>query len=154
MRKETLSKLYAEKPEAKQRVEGAIGYAVFSQLATGTGIGGGGAGYGVVVNNETGSKSYMRMIQVSGGIGIGLKSFRVIFLFHNPETLRKFITEGWEVGTEVQAAALLDHKGAGAATEGTMIKGMSVYQLTADGLYLRAALHAKKFFPDTKLNED
>ncbi|UCC32518.1 MAG: hypothetical protein JSU86_09585 [Phycisphaerales bacterium] len=154
MREETLSKLYAKKPEAKQRVENAVGYGVFAELATGTGIGGGGSGYGVVVDNETGSKSYMRMIQVSGGLGVGLKRLRVIFLFHTRDALRKFVTEGWEVGTEAQAAALLDHKGAVSGTAGTVTKGMSVYQLTDDGLYVRAALHAKKFFPDTKLNED
>ncbi len=154
MREETLSRLYAKKSEAKQRIHNAVGYGVFAELATGTGIGGGGSGYGVVVNNETGSKSYMRMIQVSGGLGVGLKRLRVIFLFHTRDALRKFVTEGWEVGTEAQAAALLDHKGAASGTADTSTKGMSVYQLTADGLYLRAAIHAKKFFPDTELNED
>jgi lipid-binding SYLF domain-containing protein len=154
MRKEALSKLYAKKPEARQRVDNAVGYGVFAELATSTGIGGGGSGYGVVVNNETGLKSYMRMIQVSGGLGIGLKHFRVIFLFHTRDALNKFVKEGWEVGTEAQAAALLDHKGAGSDATGTFTKGVSVYQLTADGLYIRAALHAKKFFPDTKLNDN
>lgn len=153
MREKTLSNLYAKQPEARQRVENAVGYGVFDELATGTGIGGGGTGYGVVVNNETGSKSYMRMIQYSGGIGIGLKHLRVIFLFHTRDALEKFVTQGWEVGTEAQAVALLDHEGAASGTEGTLTKGMSVYQLTADGLYIRAAIHAKKFYPDTKLNE-
>ena len=73
MGEETLSRLYARRPDAEQRVENAVGYGVFAQLATGTGIGGGGSGYGVVVDNETGSRSYMRMIQVSGGIGFGIK---------------------------------------------------------------------------------
>ena len=153
MREETLSKLYAKKSEARQRIHNAVGYGVFAELAAGTGIGGGGSGYGVVVNNETGSKWYMRMVKVSGGIGVGLKHFRVIFLFHTREALRKFVTEGWEVGTEAQATALLDHKGGTTGTAETVTKGMSVYQLTADGLYLRAAIHAKKFFPDTELNE-
>ncbi len=154
MGEETLSRLYAERPEAKRRIENAAGYGVFAQLATGTGIGGGGTGYGVVVDNETGSRSYMRMVQVSGGIGIGIKKLRVIFLFHNRDALRKFVTEGWEVGTEAQAAALLHHEGAEADTMGTMTEGVSVYQLTESGLFVRAALHVKKFFPDTKLNEE
>ena len=154
MKEKTLSKLYAKKPEAKHKIANAVGYGVFAEIATGTGIGGGGTGYGVVVDNETGSEWYMRMIQVSGGIGIGLKHLRVIFLFHTRDALSKFVTEGWEVGTEAQATALLDHQGATSGTTGTVTKGMSVYQLTADGLYLRAAIHAKKFYPDTKLNED
>ena len=94
MSEDTLTRLYAKKPEAKMRIDNAAGYGVFSQLETGTGIGGGGSGYGVVVNNETGSRSYMRMIQISGGIGFGLKSLRLIFLFHTHDALDKFVTEG------------------------------------------------------------
>ncbi len=96
----------------------------------------------------------MRIIQVSWGLGVGCKTLRLIFLFHTREALRKFVTEGWEVGSEAQAAALLDHEGAGAGMAGTANRGISEYPLTKDGIYLRAALHVKKFFPDTKLNED
>ena len=96
----------------------------------------------------------MRMIQISGGIGIGLKELRLIFLFHTHDALNRFVTEGWEVGSEAQAVAALDHEAAGAGIAGTANEGVSVYQLTKDGLYVRAALHVKKFFPDTKLNED
>ena len=154
MREKTLSKLYAKKPEAKQKIANAVGYGVFAELATGTGIGGGGSGYGVVADNKTGAKSYMRMIQMSGGIGIGLKHLRVIFLFHTHDAMTEFVKEGWEIGTEAHAVALLDHEGAEGGTSDTITKGMSVYQMTEDGLYLRAAIHAKKFYPDTKLNED
>ncbi len=154
MCEETLSRLYEKKPEAKMRIENAAGYGVFSQLESGTGIGGGGSGYGVVVDNKTGEKSYMRMVQISGGLGFGLKSLRLIFLFHRHDALNKFVTEGWEVGSEAQATAALDHDATEAGTAGSMNKGVSVYQLTDDGLYVRAALHVKKFFPDTKLNED
>ena len=136
------------------RVNNAAVYGVFSQLETGTGIGGGGSGYGVVVDNETGERSYMRMVQISGGLGIGLKTLRLIFLFHTHEALDKFVTEGWEVGSEAQAVAALDHEKAGAGMADTANEGVSVYQLTKDGLYVRAALHVKKFYPDTKLNED
>ena len=94
MRTKALARLYAKKPEAKRRIEDAAGYAVFAELATGTGIGGGGSGYGVVVDNKTGAKSYMRMIQMSGGIGIGLKHLRVIFLFHTHDAMTKFVKEG------------------------------------------------------------
>lgn len=154
MRDETLVSLYEMKPEAEMRINHAAGYGVFSQLATGTGIGGGGTGYGVVVDNETGLESYMRMIQVSGGIGFGIKTLRLIFLFHTREALRKFVTEGWEVGSEAQAAAVLDQEGAEIGASGTANREVSVYQITDDGIYLRAALHLKKFFPDTKLNEE
>jgi len=154
MCEETLTRLYAKKPEAKMRVDNAVGYGVFAQLESGTGIGGGGAGYGVVVDNETGSRSYMRMIQISGGFGFGIKSLRLIFLFHTHEALNKFVTEGWEVGSEAQAVAALDHEAAEAGAADSMTKGVSVYQLTKAGIYVRAALHVKKFFPDTKLNED
>ncbi len=154
MSEDTLTRLYEKKPEAKMRVENAAGYGVFAQLETGTGIGGGGSGYGVVVDNETGKKSSMRMVQISGGLGFGLKTLRLIFLFHTHDALDKFVTEGWEVGSEAQAAAALDHEAAEAGAAGSMTKGVSVYQLTDDGLFVRAALHVKKFFPDTKLNED
>ncbi len=154
MREDTLSRLYAKTPEAEARVENAIGYGVFAQIKGAALILGGGAGYGVVVDNETGVNSYMRMVQVSGGLGLGVKNLRFIFLFHTREALDKFIRQGWEVGTEARAVAAIDHDAADVGTTGSVTKGISVYQLAKDGLYLRAALHVKKFFPDTELNAD
>ena len=154
MKDETLARLYASRPDAKQKVAKAVGYAVFAELETGTGLLGSGSGYGVVVNNETGDHSYMRMVHLSGGIGLGIKHLRIVFLFHTREALRTFITEGWEVGSEAHAVALIDKKGAGAGAGLALAKGMTAYQLTDDGIYLRAAIHAKKFYPDTKLNDD
>jgi lipid-binding SYLF domain-containing protein len=153
MKRETLTDLYKEKPKARKKIEDAEGYGVFAELAYGTGIGGGGNGYGVVVNNATGERTYMRMLQASGGVGIGIKEFRVIFVFHDQDALQKFVTEGWEVGSEAEASALVADTGAGAEAAGIMNRGVSVYQFTDQGLYVRAALHAKKFYPDKDLND-
>lgn len=63
-------------------------------------------------------------------------------------------TRGYQVGSEAPAGAALDHEAAEAGTAGTANKGVGIYQLTEDGLFVHAALDMKKFCPDTKLNED
>ncbi|MGB3363216.1 MAG: hypothetical protein WBB48_00390, partial [Thermodesulfobacteriota bacterium] len=52
MKNETLAELYAKKPYAKELVQNAAGYAVFSNFNTQLLIVGSGNGYGVAVDNS------------------------------------------------------------------------------------------------------
>ena len=53
MAQDTLSRLYKAQPSARKAVEGAVGYAVFSNFGLKIFVGGSGSGKGVAVNNKT-----------------------------------------------------------------------------------------------------
>jgi len=153
MRETTLQLAEAKEPAVAARAKNAAGYGVFSNIGFALIFGGGGNGYGVVVDNKTGEKTYMRMLRASGGLGIGVKEFKVIVTFHDRETLDKFVSKGWEFGGEASAAATTGEKGGEARTVGSMSHGIDVYEMTDRGVYIRAALQATKVYPDKKLNQ-
>ncbi len=145
---ETLRSVYEKHPDAQQKVENAAGYGVFSDFGYALVTGGSAHGYGVVVNNESGSRFYMRMIEGSYGIGLGVKEFRTVFVFHDHETLDDFVTKGLEVGVEGVASSATSESG----DHDTLNKGMETYHITTKGFFIRAAAHAAIYSPDKKLN--
>jgi lipid-binding SYLF domain-containing protein len=50
-------------------------------------------------------------IEVQAGLGIGVKKFRVVFVFESESALNAFINSGWEAGGEATAAAKAGDKG-------------------------------------------
>ena len=53
---------------------------------------------GVVNDNKTSRPIFMKMGEVGIGLGLGVKDFRAVFIFHDRTTLTKFINSGWEFG--------------------------------------------------------
>lgn len=152
MRDATLADLYRQKPELKAKVEKASGYAVFSNVGVQVIFFGGGGGHGVAVDNKTGKEVFMSMAQVSAGIGVGVKDFRGVFLFHDETTLNRFIYSGWEFGGEAGAAAKSDSKGGSATDAASMTTGIEVYQLTKSGVIASATVAGTKYWLDKRLN--
>ncbi len=74
MRSKTLAKLYRIHPAAKSNVQKSAGYAVFSNVGINLLVLSASGGHGVAHDNKTGQDTYMKMI--SGGVGIGLRSWR------------------------------------------------------------------------------
>lgn len=152
MARETLHSVYEKHPDAQQKVEHAAGYGVFSDFGYALVTGGSSHGYGVVVNNDSGARTYMRMIEGSEGIGIGVKEFRTVFVFHDHKTLDTFVTKGLEVGVEGEASAAAGDESGGGAAAGSLNKGVEVYHITTKGFFVRAAAHAAIYYKDKKLN--
>src|SRR5258706_1305548 len=69
---ETLAKLYQTQPAAQHAVEGAAGYAVFSNFGMKIFLVGGGKGEGVAGNNKNPHETFMKMAEVQAGLGIGI----------------------------------------------------------------------------------
>ncbi len=153
VRNKTLEELYAQKPEVKSRVEKAAGYGVFSNIGTKIFLLATGHGFGVVVNNKTGEKTYMRMAEVGVGLGIGVRDFRAVFVFHDEDSLNQFITSGWQWGGEAEAAAKSGEKGGAATAVENIERGVDVYQFTETGVALSATVSGTKYWRDKKLNE-
>ena len=135
MSKATLDRLYKEQPGAKKAIEGAAGFATFSNFGMKIFFAGGGKGGGMAVNRKTGQETFMKMVEVQAGLGIGVKKFRLIWVFETQGLLDNFVNKGWEIGAQATASAQMSGQGqqlyAGAMS---VSPGVWLYQLTDDGL--------------------
>lgn len=151
MKNKVLSELYKLKPDVRSQILRAPGYAVFSNVNINIILASFGGGYGVVKNNRTGKHTFMKMGEVGLGFGAGIKDFRIVFVFHNAKTMRRFIDHGWAFGAQADAAAKASDKGAALGGEVT-VDNITIYQLTESGLALQATVKGTKYWKDNSLN--
>ena len=91
------------------------------------------------------------MERVEIGLGLGVKDFRAVFIFHDRAVMEKFIGSGWEFGGQADAAAKAGEKGAAIGGE-AVLDGITVYQMTQSGLALQATVKGTKYWKDDELN--
>ena len=103
-------------------------------------------------NSLTGKDTYMKMFSAGGGIGMGVKDFIIVFVFHTEDAMDKFQQSGWDFSGQADANAQTSTQGEGAETAGSVMPGTSIYQLTKSGLALQATLQGTKFWVDKDLN--
>lgn len=151
MKNTVLTELYQQKPSVRKQIESAAGYGVFSNANINLVLASFGGGYGVVKNNRTGKSTYMNMGEVGVGFGLGVKDFRAVFVFHNQQTLTRFVEQGWAFGAQADAAAKTSEKGAAVSGEVTL-DNITIYQLTETGLALQATVKGTKYWKDSELN--
>src|SRR5262245_37175942 len=72
VQQDALASLYELAPGARRAIERSAGYGVFSTFGVKLFFAGGTTGKGIVVNRRTGRQTFMKMIQVQGGLGVGL----------------------------------------------------------------------------------
>jgi lipid-binding SYLF domain-containing protein len=152
MSRETLARLYQAQPSAKKAVEGAAGYAVFSNFGMKILFTGGGSGSGMAVDNKTKQATYMKMVEVQAGLGIGVKKFRVVFVFETQKALNDFVNSGWEFGGQTTAAAKSGDQGLALAGAISIAPGVWMYQLTDTGLAAEVTGKGTKYYKDSDLN--
>ncbi|MDJ0878136.1 MAG: hypothetical protein QNI86_05965 [Halieaceae bacterium] len=148
----TLERLYKEQPEVREMISKAEGYGVFSNIGVNVIFVSGGGGNGVVVDNDSGERTYMNMGSAGVGLGLGVKDFRGVFVFHSRKTLDNFIEYGWDFSAQADAAAKSSDKGGEGSVAGTIVDGATIYQLTENGLALQATLQGTKYWKSKKLN--
>ncbi len=151
MRQDVLNQLYQTKPDVRGQINAAPGYAVFNNANVNLILASFGGGYGVVQNNQNGQRTYMNMGEVGLGLGLGLKDFRLVMVFHTQAALNRFVEHGWSFGGQADAAAKAGSKGGAIAAE-ARIDDVTVYSLTESGLALQAVLKGTKFWLDPELN--
>lgn len=152
MHDETLTQLYEQRPQAEQIISKAVGYAVFSNINAHYFFVGGGGGYGVAVDLPSGHKTYMKMVQLDLGLGLGLQDIRVVFVFHSARALNNFINRGWEFGGQADAVAKARDKGAAITGELSIDSETSMYTLSESGLMAKVNLAGTKYWKDDSLN--
>jgi lipid-binding SYLF domain-containing protein len=147
----TLQELYAKQPQAKQAVENAAGYAVFSNFGMKILVAGGGSGEGVAVN-KAGQEIFMRMAEVQAGLGFGVKKFRLVWVFETQGAFDDFVNKGYQVGGHATLAAQASGKGASYAGAASVSPGVWIYQITDDGLAAELTVKGTKYYRDNDLN--
>ncbi len=151
MKNEVLSDLYKLKPDVKAQISSASGYAVFSNANINIIFASFGGGHGVVKNNKTGKHTFMKMGEFGLGLGLGVKDFRIVFVFHSADSINRFVEHGWAFGAQADAAAKAGDKGAAVGGEIT-VDNITIYQLTETGLALQATVKGTKYWKDNSLN--
>ena len=150
MRKEVLARLFEEEPQTKEMIDKAAGYAVFSNRGLNFGVVSSGNGKGVARDRRSNQDIYMKMMSLGGGLGLGVKTFSAVFIFHNGAAFDQFVNEGWDLSGQADVAATTDGENKaelGAVDESVaLMEGVSVYQLTDKGLALQATLQGTKYW--------
>lgn len=149
---DALATLYEVSPASRRVIERAAGYAVFSTFGVKLFFAGGNTGKGMVVNNRTGRHTFMRMLQVQGGLGFGIAKSRLVFVFTTEDALRNFINQGWEFGAQTNVSAMAQGKGGMFTGAASIAPNVYLYQLTETGLSATLTVAGTKFFKDQDLN--
>lgn len=152
MHDETLARLYQQRPNSKDILGKASGYAVFSNVNAQYFIVGGGGGYGVAVSHVTGQKIFMKMAQVDLGPGLGAHDIRVIFVFHSQRAMDAFVYNGWEISAQADAVATARDKGSAANGEISIDAETTMYAIAEAGLMAKVNLAGSKYWLDDSLN--
>ncbi len=152
MSRETLQLLYKHAPEARSRIKHAYGYATFSNVGINVFLLSTENGSGLAHNNKTGKDIYMKMFSGGVGLGLGVKDFRIVFIFDNKKVFDEFINSGWEANAQADAAAKAEEKGGAASGAFTVAPGVHIYKLTKNGLALQATIQGTKYWKDDELN--
>ena len=148
----TLDKLYKIHPGAKSTIQKAAGYAAFDNFGLNLFLLSTARGKGIAVASKGKNETFMKMLSVGGGLGIGAKDFRVVFVFENPQALDSFINSGWDADAHAEAAAKAGEKGGAYEGAISVSPGVWVYQLIETGLALQATLQGTKYYKDDDLN--
>jgi lipid-binding SYLF domain-containing protein len=154
MTAETLDQLYKVQPGSKAAVQKSAGYAVFDNMGVHVLLVSSAHGSGMAVNSKTKHDIFMKMISAGAGLGMGVKDYRVIFVFENQKALDNFVNSGWEASTDADAAAKTSTQGAAYSGAVAVAPGVWVYQITKEGLALQLTLQGTKYYKDDSLNQD
>lgn len=152
MRDKTLDELYRLNPDTKADVENSAAVAVFDSLGVNLLLLSTSRGGGIVRDTSTGDETFMRMFSAGGGFGMGVKDFRIIFVFHTRSSYQKFLDSGWDFSGQGDAAAEAGDKGISYEVAASVTEGTSIYQITKNGLALQVTLQGTKYYRDKDLN--
>ena len=153
MRDKTLSDLFADKPQVRDELQKAAGYAVFDSSQLNVVLLIGARGRGVLVDNATQRPTYMVAARAGTGPGLGYKSYRQVMIFKNKAVMDQFRTVGADVSASADATVKL---GASAGTSADLSTSfnpyITMYDMTDRGVLLQANWGGAAYLPDAQLN--
>jgi hypothetical protein len=151
---ETLAQMTAENPGLREAVNRSAGYFVSRVSAANVAVLGGGQGIGVLVDQETGERSYLNVKRFDLGAGLGVRYYRVLLLIETREKMEK-VRRGISfraLAADVAAGA------AGGATIAGLREGVTVHVQAEGGGSISASarlvrLTVNRDLTDTGLSE-
>lgn len=149
---ETLQLLFNYDPKSQEILNRAYGYATFTNFGVNLIVLSAEGGKGMAHNNRTGINTYMNMGSGGLGIGLGVKDFRIVFLFENRAVYESFINAGWEANAQADLAAKYGETGGEINGAITVAPGVKLYKLTQNGLAAQATIQGTKYWVDSDLN--
>lgn len=152
MAAQTLQELYKLEPQSMGALQKSAGYAVFNNMGANVLLLSTARGAGIAIDTRTKKEIFMKMISAGAGLGLGVKGYRVVFLFENDGALRHFLESGWSGSVQADAAAKAGKKGGGFSGAVEVAPGVWVYQITKNGLALQLTLQGTKYYKDDDLN--
>ena len=153
MRDSTLSELFAQKPEAREELNKAVGYAVFDSSQINVVVFVGARGKGVLVDNATKTNTFMLASRAGTGPGLGYKDFRQVMIFKNKELFDQFRKVGADVTASADATMRLRAGGTSADLSTSFNPYISTYQFTDKGMLLQANWGGAAYVPYAQLNQ-
>jgi len=153
MAAQTLQDLYKLQPTSQASIQKAAGYAVFDNTGVNVLVLSTARGSGLTVKNKTKQETFMKMGSVGAGLGVGVKGYRVVFVFENDKALAQFLDSGWSGSAQADAAAKAGEKGGAYSGAAEVEPGVWVYQITDKGLALQLTLQGAKYSKDDDLNK-
>lgn len=150
---QTLKDLYKLQPTARQLIQKSSGYAVFDNMGANLLLLSTARGSGIAVHSKTKKETFMKMVSAGAGLGLGVKDYRVVFVFENDEAFNRFLDSGWSGSAQADAAAKVGKSGAAYSGAAEVSPGVWVYQITKNGLALQVTLQGTKYYKDDDLNK-
>ena len=152
MRDESLKQFYANKPELREELKGAVGYGVFDASQVNLLLYVGAVGSGVLVDKD-GKETFMKVTRAGTGPGVGYKTYRQLLVFKEQGLFDTFRTLGADVGASADATLKIG-SGKGVSLDGSTSFNpyLSVYQYTDSGILLQANWGGVAYLPDEDLN--
>lgn len=148
----TLDQLYAAQPSARQAVQKAAGYAVFSEISTKILLAGGGGGKGLVVDTISDQETFMLMAMLQAGYGMGITKSHLVWIFERESDLKNFINDGLILGADINLQVNPGTSGGLYQGAVEVQPGVWLYQLSDAGLALDLTVEGTKYFKDSDLN--
>ncbi len=153
MAAQTLQDLYKLQPSAQGAIQKSAGYAVFSNMGANVLLLSTARGAGIAVHSKTKKETFMKMVSAGAGLGLGVKDYRVVFLFETDKAFSRFLDSGWSGSGQADAAAKAGKSGGAYSGAKEVAPGIWVYQITKNGLALQLTLQGTKYYKDDDLNK-
>jgi lipid-binding SYLF domain-containing protein len=150
---QTLDELFKLQPASRELIAKSAGYGVFASTGTKLGVISTARGTGLAIETKTKQETFMKMLSGGAGLGVGVKNFRVIFVFLTAQAFSAFLDSGWSGSGQTDAAAKTKDGGGAYAGATQLSPGVWVYQITKKGVALDATFQGTKYSKDDDLNK-
>ncbi len=153
MRDQALQDLYRQNPAAREEIEKAAGYAVIDTSGINVILLVEANGHGLLVNQRNGKETFIRMLRLGTGPGLGYVNYRQVMVFKNDAVFEQFAKLGVDVSAQGNATFKPGGKGQSLDDSTSFTPYLSIYQLTDSGVLMQANWGGTKYIADDQLNE-